>query len=70
MSKLRNNGIITTQEYVGKKLEEATNWANEGGFRIRIVEDNGVAKMLDMSNSGDRLDFRVRNGTVTDVFGG
>ena len=38
MSKLRNNGIITTQEYVGKKLEEATNWANEGGFIIKIEE--------------------------------
>lgn len=70
MSQLRNNGIITQNEYVGKTLEEATKWANEGGFTTRIVEENGVAKMLDMSNRGDRLNFRIKNGIVTDVFGG
>ena len=70
MSQLRNNGIITQNEYVGKTLEEATKWANEGGFTTRIVEENGVAKMLEMDNKSNRLNFRVRNGIVTDVFGG
>jgi hypothetical protein len=70
MNKLRNNGIITKSEYVGKTLEESNKWANEGGFITRIVEENGVSKMLDMSNRADRLNFRVRNGIVTDVFGG
>ena len=68
--KLRNNGIISKSEYVGKSLEEATKWANEGGFNIRIVEENGIPKMLDMSNREDRLNFRIRNGFVIDVFGG
>lgn len=70
MSQLRNNGIITQNEYVGKTLEEATKWANEGGFTTRIVEENGVAKMLEMDYKSNRLNFRVRNGIVTDVSGG
>ena len=70
MSRLRNGGIITKQEYVGKTVEEATKYAEDGGFVTRIVEENGVAKMLDMSNRSDRLNFRIRGGKVTDVFGG
>lgn len=70
MSQLRNNGIISKEEYVGKTLQEATKYAQEGGFIIRIVEENGIAKMLDMSSRGDRLNFRVRGEIVTDVFGG
>lgn len=70
MLKLRNSGIITKEEYVGKTIEEATKYAEEGGFIIRIVEENGVSKMLDMSNREDRLNFRIRGGIVTDVFGG
>ena len=70
MSRLRNHGIISKNEYVGKTLEEATQYATEGGFIIRIVEENGIPKMLDMSNRGDRLNFRINNGIVTDVFGG
>ena len=70
MLKLRNSGIITKEEYVGKTIEEATKYAEEGGFIIRIVEENGVSKMLDMSNREDRLNFRIRGQIVTDVFGG
>jgi hypothetical protein len=70
MSQMRNGGIITKEEYVGKTLQEAIKYAEEGGFITRIVEENGISKMLDMSNRGDRLNFRVRNEIVTDVFGG
>ena len=67
---LRNNGIISKEEYVGKSLEEATKYAQDGGFTTRIVEENGITKMLDMSVKADRLNFRVRGGIVIDVFGG
>lgn len=70
MPQLRNNGIISKDEYVGKTLEEATKYATEGGFVTRIVEKDGRQEMLDMSNRGDRVNFRVRNEIVTDVFGG
>lgn len=70
MLKLRNGGIITKEEYVGKTIEEATKYAEEGGFIIRVVEENGISKMLDMSNREDRLNFRIRGEIVTDVFGG
>jgi hypothetical protein len=67
---LRKNGIITKEEYVGKTLQEATKWAEEGGFITRIVEQDGKHMMLDMSNKENRLNFRVYNDKVTDVFGG
>lgn len=70
MNKLRNNGIISKEEYVGKTLEEATKWANEGGFIIRIVERDGKHEMLNMDNREDRLNFRIRNEIVVDVYGG
>jgi len=70
MSKLRNGGMITKSEYVGKTLDEATKYAEDGGFSIRIVEENGIPKMLDMSVNQSRVNFRIKNGYVTDVFGG
>jgi hypothetical protein len=70
MSELRNGGIITKSEYVGKTLQEATKYANDGGFSIRIVEKDGRPEMLDMSNKADRLNFRLRGELVIDVFGG
>lgn len=67
---LRNNGIITKSDYVGKNLEEAKKYAETGGYNIRIVEENGISKMLDMSVDQNRINFRISNGIVTDVFGG
>ena len=70
MQKLRNGGIYSKEEYVGKTFEEAKKYAEEGGFIIRIVEQDGKHMMLDMSNKSDRLNFRVFNNKITDVFGG
>ena len=67
---LRNNGIISESEYKGKTLEEAKRYAEEGGFVTRVVEENGIALMLDMSAKSDRINFRVRDGFVTAAFGG
>jgi hypothetical protein len=67
---LRNNGLITESEYKGKTLDEARRYAEEGGFVTRIVEENGVAIMLDMSAKSNRINFRVRDGFVTAAFGG
>ena len=67
---MRNNGIITESEYKGKSLEDAKKYAEEGGFVTRIVEENGVAIMLDMSAKSNRINFRVRDGFVTAAFGG
>ena len=46
---LRNFGLFSEDEYKGKTLEEATKYAEEGGFVVRIVEQEGDVKMLDMS---------------------
>lgn len=67
---LRNFGMFSESDYKGKTLEEATKYAEEGGFTVRIAEQDGDAKMLDMSVRGDRINFRVRAGYVTAAFGG
>ncbi len=70
MSNLRNNGIYSKKEYVGKTLEEATKYAKEGGFDVRIVEKDGQTFMLTMDVRPDRLNFRVNHNMITDVYGG
>ena len=67
---LRNFGVFSESEYKGKTLEEATKYAEDGGFVVRIAEQEGDVKMLDMSVRADRLNFRVRSGFITAVFGG
>jgi hypothetical protein len=67
---LRDNGIITERQYVGKTIDEATKYAEEGGFEVRIVEVDGQAKMLTMDVKPNRINFRIRGGYVTAAFGG
>jgi hypothetical protein len=70
MSYLRNNGLVSEWEYKGKTLEEATQYAKQGGFDVRVVEVDGQAKMLDMSVSSSRVNFRVKGDVVTAVYTG
>ena len=70
MSYLRDNGIITERQYVGKTLDEATKFAEEGGFEVRIVEVDGQSKMLTMDAKSDRINFRVGGGLITAAFPG
>lgn len=70
MPNLRNNGIYSKDEYVGKTIDEAKKYAEEGGFTVRVVEEDGKSFMLTMDVKSDRLNFRIRGGYVTDVYGG
>jgi hypothetical protein len=63
-------GMITEREYLGKTLEEATEKATQDGLVVRIVEKDSQHIMLDMSNRGDRINFRIKNNIVTAAFGG
>ena len=67
---LRNFGLITPSEYIGKVYQEARIYAEDGGFSTRIVEEDGVSYMLEMDVKSDRLNFRINNNIVTDVYGG
>jgi len=70
MSYLRDNGIITEKQYVGKTLDEAKKYAEDGGFEIRIVEVDGHSKMITMDAKSNRINFRVMGGYVTAAYGG
>ncbi len=70
MAYLRNNGLVSEQEYKGLTLDEGTRYAEQGGFVVRVVEEDGQLKMLDISVRGDRVNFRLRNGIITSVHTG
>lgn len=70
MKVLRNNGIYSKGEYYGKTLDEAKKYAESGGFNIRIVEKDGTPLMVTEDVKHARLNFRLRDGFVVDVFGG
>jgi hypothetical protein len=59
---LRNFGLITQGEYEGKTIEEATQYAQDGGFSVRITERDGNSFMLTMDVNPKRINFRVKNG--------
>lgn len=68
---LRNNGIFTDSEYKGKSIEDATKYAQDGGFIVRVTETDGQSIMVDMMDiKSNRLNFRVRDGFVVGVYGG
>jgi hypothetical protein len=67
---LRNHGMIRQGEYEGKTIDEATQYAQDGGFTVRITEENGQSKMLTMEVNPNRINFRVKNGYVIEAYGG
>lgn len=70
MSYLRRNGMVSESEYKGLTLEKAIQYAEQGGFVYRIVEEDGQHKLLDMSVRGDRVNLRIKDGIVTGVYTG
>lgn len=70
MDKLRNGGLISENEYKGKTIDEAVKYAEAGGFIVRVVEEDGVSKMLDMSVRQNRINFRVKQGYITAAYPG
>lgn len=67
---LRNFGLITEKDYLGKELEIATKFAEEGGFTVRIVENNGRSEIFTMEFRQNRINFRVKNNIIIGVYGG
>lgn len=69
--RVRNGGMISESEYKGKTIDEATKYAEEGGFVVRIIETDGQSIMVDMLDiNANRLNFRVRDGFVIGVNAG
>jgi hypothetical protein len=70
-NRVRNNGMFSEEEYKGKTIEEATKYAEDGGFVVRVTETNGQSIMVDMLDiNANRLNFRVRGEFVIGVYAG
>lgn len=70
-NRVRNGGMFSEDEYNGKTIDEATKYAKDGGFDVRITETNGQSIMVDMMDiNANRLNFRVRDEYVIGVYAG
>lgn len=61
---------ITENEWVGLTLNEAIKKAQDMGYTHRIVEENGVPKMVEYSNKSNRINLRLRGDRVIGVYPG
>lgn len=66
----KNFGIVNPDDYKGLIINEAEQIALQNGFITRIVEENGVSKILTMDLKSDRINFRIKNNIVIDVYPG
>lgn len=65
-----SNKPITENEWMGLTLKEAIEKAKNIGYDWRVVEENGVAKMVEYSNKSNRVNFRLRGDRVCGVYPG
>ena len=50
--------------YVGLLLDEAEGLANANGLRTRVVEVDGVGRVITMDFRRDRVNFYLKNNEV------
>ena len=65
-----NFGIVTPTEWIGLTLENAKTKAEAQGFTHRITEINGNSLIVTMDLKPNRLNFRIYNNIITDVYTG
>ncbi len=64
MKNLRNRGMFSQEEYVGKTLDEARKYAEEGGYTTRITEENGKQFMVTHDFMVNRVNLRVQGDFI------
>lgn len=67
---LKDFGLVNASHYVGVSLEKAQMIASQNGYTTRIVEKDGQGFMVTEDLKNNRLNLRVRNNIVTDVYPG
>jgi len=61
---------ITESEWVGLTLKDGIQKAEQIGYIYRIVEENGVPKMLEYNNKSNRVNFRLKGDVIIGVYPG
>ena len=67
---MNNSGIVIESEWVGLSLTEAAEKAESQGWEYRVVENNGRQHMVTHDLKNKRLNFRVNDNLITDLYGG
>ncbi len=63
-------GLVTSRDYEGMPLEEASEKAKNKGLDPRVVEVDGRSIMLNVELKSHRVNFRVRDGIVIEAWAG
>lgn len=61
---------ITENEWIGLTLKDAVEKAKNIGYEFRIVEENGVSRMVEYSNKSNRVNLRLSSDRVIGVYPG
>lgn len=67
---VKNFGMVIPSEWIGLTLGEAREKAIRDGLISRIGEIDGRAQMLTEDLASNRINFRVRDNKVVDVYTG
>ena len=67
---LQNFGILTPANYIGLSLKDAQEKAKEQGFTTRVTEVDGSSLIITEDLKSNRINFRLSNNVVTDVYTG
>jgi len=67
---LQNFGILTPSHYIGLSLKDAQEKAKEQGFTTRVTEVDGSSLIITEDLKSNRINFRLSNNVVTDVYTG
>jgi len=56
---------VPTEAVIGMTVDEATAWATEHNYTVRVVEIDGQGQPATMDYRSDRINLVVNNGVVT-----
>ena len=61
--------LTEVEEIKGKTLEEVEQMPKYANYKIRVIEENGVAKNITTETNGKRINVGINKGTIIEIVG-
>ncbi len=56
---------VPTEAVIGMTVDQATTWATDHNYTVRVVEVDGQGQPVTMDYRSDRINLVINNGVVT-----